>query len=159
MADAVSVATLSKSFGDFVAVDDVSFTVRAGEIFGFLGPNGAGKTTTIKMLTGLVKPTHGSATVVGFDVLTEAAQLKSRVGYMSQMFSLYADLTVIENRFLYGAAGRNLYGYSLDEEGAIGPLLFTYVTSSTIVNCASRRRGNSCCTASEAPLAFRSTSR
>lgn len=106
---AVQVRELARSFGDFVAVDRVSFEVAGGEIFGFLGPNGAGKTTTIKMLTGLLQPTTGSATVAGLDVKTEIQQIKTRIGYMSQLFSLYADLTVDENiqlfAGLYGVTG------------------------------------------------------
>jgi ABC-2 type transport system ATP-binding protein len=93
-------------FGKFVAVDHVSFTVRTGEIFGFLGPNGAGKTTTIKMLTGLLLPTSGDATVAGFDLRTNRAQVKRSIGYMSQLFSLYGDLTVDENiRFFARISG------------------------------------------------------
>lgn len=94
---AVSVERLSRSFGDFRAVDDVSFAVAAGEVFGFLGPNGAGKTTTIKMLAGLLAPTSGRGRVAGFDLASQAELVKSRIGYMSQLFSLYADLTVAEN--------------------------------------------------------------
>ena len=93
----VAVENLTKRFGDFTAVDAISFGVRAGEVFGFLGPNGAGKTTTIKILTGLQLPTSGTATVAGFDVMRESDEIKSRVGYMSQLFSLYSDLTVEEN--------------------------------------------------------------
>lgn len=97
---------LTCRFGEFVAVDRVSFEVRTGEIFGFLGPNGAGKTTTIKMLAGLTPPTSGQGQVAGLDVATERRAIKRRIGYMSQLFSLYADLTVEENiRFfsrLYG---------------------------------------------------------
>ena len=94
---AVEVEKLSKVFGDFVAVDAVSFSVEAGEVFGFLGPNGAGKTTTIKMLTGLVSPSSGQGTVAGFDVRRQGEEIKRHIGYMSQLFSLYADLTVGEN--------------------------------------------------------------
>ncbi|HET9066601.1 MAG TPA: ABC transporter ATP-binding protein [Gemmatimonadales bacterium] len=94
---AVEVAGLTKRFGQFTAVDQVSFDVRVGEVFGFLGPNGAGKTTTIKMLTGLILPTAGRGTVAGFDIMTETEAIKSRIGYMSQLFSLYGDLTVEEN--------------------------------------------------------------
>jgi ABC-2 type transport system ATP-binding protein len=94
---AVSVDRLTKRFGDFTAVDRVSFEVRQGEIFGFLGPNGAGKTTTIKMLAGLLLPTSGGGTVAGFDILTETEPIKRHIGYMSQLFSLYGDLTVEEN--------------------------------------------------------------
>ncbi len=106
MSGAVHVSALTREFGDFVAVDRVTFTVSRGEIFGFLGPNGAGKTTTIKMLTGLLRPTSGSARVAGFDVSREMQQIKTRIGYMSQLFSLYADLTVAENIQLFGG----LYG-------------------------------------------------
>jgi ABC-2 type transport system ATP-binding protein len=96
-AAAVEVERLTKAFGDFVAVDAVSFAVEAGEVFGFLGPNGAGKTTTIKMLTGLVSPTSGRGTVAGLDIRTQGKEIKRHIGYMSQLFSLYADLTVEEN--------------------------------------------------------------
>jgi ABC-2 type transport system ATP-binding protein len=106
---AVLARELSRRFGDFVAVDRVSFEVREGEIFGFLGPNGAGKTTTIKMLTGLVRPSSGEGRVAGLDILTERAAIQARIGYMSQLFSLYSDLTVEENLAffarLYGVSG------------------------------------------------------
>jgi ABC-2 type transport system ATP-binding protein len=95
--DAVVTRELTKKFGAFGAVDQVSFAVRTGEIFGFLGPNGAGKTTTIKMLTGLLHPTFGTATVAGFDLHTQRDAIKRSIGYMSQLFSLYGDLTVREN--------------------------------------------------------------
>ncbi|HSM59338.1 MAG TPA: ABC transporter ATP-binding protein [Longimicrobiales bacterium] len=108
----VSVEGLTKRFGDFTAVDRVTFHVRRGEIFGFLGPNGAGKTTTIKMLTGLLAPTAGTGRVAGFDVHGERASVKRSIGYMSQRFSLYPDLTVRENvdlyAGLYGVAGARL---------------------------------------------------
>jgi ABC-2 type transport system ATP-binding protein len=94
---AVSVAGLTRTFGQFVAVDHVSFDVHQGEVFGFLGPNGAGKTTTIKMLTGLLRPTSGRATVAGLDIVSSTEQVRRRIGYMSQLFSLYGDLTVEEN--------------------------------------------------------------
>ena len=93
---------LTKRFGDFVAVDAISFAVAAGEIFGFLGANGAGKTTAMRMLCGLLGPTGGAATVAGFDVLREPERIKQRIGYMSQKFSLYEDLTVRENIRFYG---------------------------------------------------------
>jgi ABC-2 type transport system ATP-binding protein len=99
---AVQVAELTKQFGDFTAVDRVSFTIDRGAIFGFLGPNGAGKTTTIRMLLGLLKPTSGQATVLGFDIVRQTAEVKKRIGYMSQRFSLYDDLTVDENLNFYG---------------------------------------------------------
>jgi ABC-2 type transport system ATP-binding protein len=103
---AIRVSNLSRRFGDFTAVDRVSFEVHTGEIFGFLGPNGAGKTTTIKMLTGLLRPSSGTARVAGFDVVADATAAKTSIGYMSQLFSLYADLTVEENIDLFA----RLYG-------------------------------------------------
>ncbi|CAN5797551.1 ABC transporter ATP-binding protein [soil metagenome] len=127
MTDAIAVDALSRSFGDFVAVDSVGFAVRTGEIFAFLGPNGAGKTTTIRMLAGLLKPSSGSAHVAGCDVATESRRLRSRIGYMSQTFSLYGDLTVAENielfGGLYGVAGERLRarrGWILEMAGLQG---------------------------------------
>lgn len=99
---AVQVVELTKKFGDFTAVDGVSFTIGRGAIFGFLGPNGAGKTTTIRMLLGLLKPTSGKATVLGFDIVKQTTEVKKRIGYMSQRFSLYDDLTVDENLNFFG---------------------------------------------------------
>jgi ABC-2 type transport system ATP-binding protein len=101
---------LSKKFGDFTAVDTISFTVNKGEIFGFLGANGAGKTTAIKMLIGISTPTSGSAKVAGFDVFKEAEDIKKNIGYMSQKFALYDDLTVKENITFLGG----IYGLSRD---------------------------------------------
>lgn len=95
--NAVEIRELVKTFGSFVAVDHVNLQVRRGEIFGFLGPNGAGKSTTIRMLCGLLKPTSGSATVGGLDIATQSEAVKQNIGYMSQKFSLYDDLTVEEN--------------------------------------------------------------
>ena len=99
---AVEVDALTRRFGSFTAVDNISFSVGTGEIFGFLGPNGAGKSTTIRMLCGLLAPTSGSGSVAGFDVNTSAEQIKQHIGYMSQKFSLYDDLTVEENIAFYG---------------------------------------------------------
>jgi len=99
---AVIVEGLTKDFDHFRAVDNISFRVRRGEIFGFLGPNGAGKTTTMRMLLGLVKPTSGRAQVLGFDVVRQPEEIRRRIGYMSQKFSLYMDLTVEENLNFYG---------------------------------------------------------
>lgn len=103
---AIMVKHLSKKFGTFTAVDAISFEVNKGEIFGFLGANGAGKTTAIKMLCGLSKPTSGTASVAGFDVYNQSEKIKKNIGYMSQKFSLYEDLTVKENiRFYAGIYG------------------------------------------------------
>lgn len=99
---AVRVRGLSRRFGDFIAVDGISFEVKQGEIFGFLGANGAGKTTTIRMLTGLLKPTSGEGTVGGWDINREYEKIKTGIGYMSQKFSLYDDLKVQENLFFFG---------------------------------------------------------
>ncbi len=99
---AVETRDLTKKFGDFTAVDHITFTIPRGQIFGFLGPNGAGKTTTMRMLLGLLPPTQGSARVLGFDVVKEINQLRQRIGYMSQKFSLYNDLRVEENLNFYG---------------------------------------------------------
>jgi len=93
----IEVKNLTKKFGDFTAVDKINFQIKKGEVFGFLGPNGSGKTTTIRMLIGLMDPTSGSATVAGFDVKKQSEQIKRVIGYMSQKFSLYDDLTVSEN--------------------------------------------------------------
>lgn len=98
----ISVRELTKRFGDFTAVDGITFEVARGEIFGFLGANGAGKTTAMRMLCGLSYPTSGSGTVAGFDVMRDGEQIKRHIGYMSQRFSLYDDLTVMENIRLYG---------------------------------------------------------
>lgn len=99
---------LTKRFGGFIAVNEISFDVFKGEVFGFLGANGAGKTTAMRMLTGLSKPTSGSATVAGFDVYKQTENIKKNIGYMSQKFSLYEDLTVVENVGFYGG----IYGLS-----------------------------------------------
>ena len=99
---AVEVRGLVKRFGDFTAVDRIDFTVRRGEIFGFLGPNGSGKTTTIRMLLGLLRPTAGNAEVLGFDIGRKTDEIRKRIGYMSQRFSLYDDLTVVENLNFFG---------------------------------------------------------
>lgn len=124
---AIEVLGLTKKFGHFVAVNNVSFAVQRGQIFGFLGPNGAGKTTTIRMLLGLLTPTSGAARVVGFDVLKEPEAMRKRIGYMSQKFSLYNDLTVEENLNFYGGVygvrGRKLKErkeYILKMAGLIG---------------------------------------
>lgn len=100
--NAIEVHNLTKRFGEFTAVDNLSFAVKEGEIFGFLGANGAGKSTTIRMLIGLLQPTSGTARVGGYDIIQQTEQLKRSIGYMSQRFSLYDDLTVEQNIRFYG---------------------------------------------------------
>ncbi len=99
----VEVSGLTKRFGEFTAVDSINFSVSKGEIFGFLGPNGAGKSTTIRMLCGILSPTEGSGTVAGHDIVREQNQIKHSIGYMSQKFSLYSELTVVENLEFFGS--------------------------------------------------------
>ena len=111
MATVIQTDRLTRTFGAFKAVDAITFEVHTGEIFGFLGANGAGKTTALKMLTGLLTPSSGSATVAGFDVWKYPDQVKRHIGYMSQKFSLYEDLTVRENIRLYGG----IYGLKLHD--------------------------------------------
>ncbi len=111
MHDPIVVENLTKRFGKFTAVDAVSFSVHAGEVFGWLGPNGAGKTTTIRMLLGLMKPTSGTASVLGFNPATQTKAMQAKVGYMSQLFTLYNDLTAKENIWFYG----RVYGLAPDE--------------------------------------------
>ena len=108
---AIEAQNLTRKFGDFTAVDHISFDIDEGEVFGFLGANGAGKTTAIRMLTGLLEPSEGDAQVAGCDVRAEPERVKRRIGYMSQKFSLYDDLTVKENIRLYGG----IYGLSATE--------------------------------------------
>ena len=105
---AIQADKLTKRFGDFVAVDAITFDVKQGEIFGFVGANGAGKTTAMRILCGLSIPTSGTATVAGFDVYKQAEEIKKNIGYMSQKFSLYEDLTVMENITFYAG----IYGLS-----------------------------------------------
>ena len=99
---------LTKRFGDFIAANDITLDVYKGEIFGFLGANGAGKTTAMRMLCGLSVPSSGAATIAGFDVYKQTEQIKKNIGYMSQKFSLYDDLTVMENIYFFGG----IYGLS-----------------------------------------------
>ena len=98
----ITIRNLTKKFGNFTAVDNISFDVRKGEIFGFLGANGAGKTTAMRILCGLSRPTSGEGTVAGYDINTGQEKIKRHIGYMSQKFSLYPDLTVRENIRLFG---------------------------------------------------------
>lgn len=111
MEPVVKVENLSKKFGEFIATNAISFEVNKGEIFGFLGANGAGKTTAMRMLSGLLTPSSGQAFVAGFDVATQAELVKKNIGYMSQKFSLYEDLTIQENIDFYGG----IYGLSRQE--------------------------------------------
>src|SRR3990172_4911677 len=98
----IYVENLTRRFGDFVAVDHINFEVQAGEVVGYLGPNGSGKTTTIRMLLGLLKPSDGKATVLGYDVFKQSEEIRMRVGYLSQKFAIYDDLTTLENLTFYG---------------------------------------------------------
>ena len=123
-APTVTVDHLTRRFGDFVAVDAVSFEIQPGEIVGYLGPNGSGKTTTIRMLLGLLKPSSGSAHALGYDCFRQSEEVRSRVGYMSQKFAIYDDLTVWENlRFyagVYGITGREPIQATLEHVGLDG---------------------------------------
>ena len=127
---AVKTESLTRKFGKFVAVDEVSIQVKKGEIFGFLGANGAGKTTMIRMLCGLLKPTDGEASVAGFDVYKQSEQIKQNIGYMSQKFSLYDDLTISENVEFYGG----IYGLSKDLINSRREKLLEQVGLSDIAN-------------------------
>jgi ABC-2 type transport system ATP-binding protein len=110
----IEASQLSRHFGSLVAARDITFDVHRGEIFGVLGPNGAGKSTTIRMLCGILTPTSGKGRVVGFDIATESEEIKRRIGYMTQKFSLYDDLTVRENLYFYAG----IYGIPLRQQGA-----------------------------------------
>jgi ABC-2 type transport system ATP-binding protein len=120
----ISVENLTRRFGDFVAVDQVSFEVKAGEVVGYLGPNGSGKTTTIRMLLGLLQPTSGKATVLGFDAFRQSEEVRTRAGYMSQKFAIYDDLTVLENLTFYGGVygitDKTRIRHTLDQVGLTG---------------------------------------
>jgi ABC-2 type transport system ATP-binding protein len=123
----ISIKGLRKEFGDFVAVDDISFSVAEGEIFGFIGPNGSGKSTTIRMLLGLLTPTGGGGSVLGYDIARDSEAIRRRIGYMAQRFSLYDELTAGENiRFyagiygLHGATARQRIAEALDLVGLTG---------------------------------------
>ncbi len=111
MGNAIEIKHLTRKFGKFTAVNDVSFNVKKGEVFGFLGPNGSGKTTVIRMLMGLISPTSGKGKVLGYDIAKDNDKIKEEIGYMSQKFSLYEDLTVEENLDFYGG----IYGLSKDK--------------------------------------------
>ncbi len=117
---AIEVKSLTRKFGTFTAVDSISFSLNYGEIFGFLGANGAGKSTTIRMLCGILEPTDGTATVAGLDVMKEPEKIKESIGYVSQKFSLYSDLTVQENLEFYGSV------YGLTQEAVRSRILDIY---------------------------------
>ncbi|MEZ4809777.1 MAG: ABC transporter ATP-binding protein [Allomuricauda sp.] len=126
---------LTKIFGDFTAVDAITFEVRKGEIFGFLGANGAGKTTAMRMLCGLSIPTSGKATIAGFDIYKETESIKKNIGYMSQKFSLYEDLTVLENiRFFGGIYGLSNAEITNKSEALIQQLGLTTVADTLVVD-------------------------
>jgi ABC-2 type transport system ATP-binding protein len=108
---AIKVSNLKKTFGDVLAVNGISFVIKKGEIFGLLGPNGSGKSTTIRMICGVITPSDGTGTVLGYDICKESEAIKQRIGYMSQRFSLYGDLTVNENLDFYG----NIFGMEKDQ--------------------------------------------
>lgn len=133
MAEAVAVQGLSKRYGSFTAVDGIDLTVQEGEIFGFLGPNGAGKSTTIRMLCGILTPSGGSGRVAGYDLFRDAERIKGRIGYMSQQFSLYPDLTPYENLRFFLAVYRvpsALWAARIEEAVAtvgLGPALHRLV--------------------------------
>ncbi|HFS66728.1 MAG TPA: ABC transporter ATP-binding protein [Flavobacteriia bacterium] len=123
MKNSIIVEKLTKKFGNFIAVNKISFSVKKGEIFGFLGANGAGKTTAMKMLIGISKPTSGNAIVAGYDVLKDAEKIKKNIGYMSQKFALYDDLTIIENITFFGG----IYGLSRKQIKNKAKELLTYL--------------------------------
>ncbi len=133
MTPIIEVDRLTRTFGSFTAVDHVSFEVGRGEIFGFLGANGAGKTTCMKMLTGLLAPSSGRATVAGYDVATQTERVKREIGYMSQRFSLYEDLSVRENIRFYGG----IYGLSMrairEKTGALLERLDLAASADTLI--------------------------
>lgn len=126
----ISVHNLTKTFGEFTAVNNISFEVAKGEIFGFLGANGAGKTTAMKMLIGISKPSSGKAVVAGFDIETQAEMVKKNIGYMSQKFSLYDDLTIKENITFFGG----IYGLSRKEIKAKTTVLIAELELEEVAN-------------------------
>jgi ABC-2 type transport system ATP-binding protein len=149
---------LSRSFGSLVAVRDVSLSVRRGEIFGILGPNGAGKSTTIRMLCGILDPTGGTGTVVGFDIVREAERIKERIGYMTQRFSLYEDLSVSDNLTfyagIYGVPLRRLRARVSDVLERTGLLERRKQLAGTLSGGWKQRVALACATIHEPPLLF-----
>ncbi len=158
MSAAIEVAGLTKRFGSFTAVDDVSFTVRTGEIFGFIGPNGSGKSTTIKMLIGLLSATAGSGRVLGYDITAQPEEIRGRIGYMSQKFSLYDDLTAGENitfyAGVYGLSGRRA-GQAIDRAlGLVGLTGIEDIPASDLSTGWRQRLGLACAMVHEPRLIF-----
>ncbi|MGO9834751.1 MAG: ABC transporter ATP-binding protein [Polyangiaceae bacterium] len=149
---------LSRSFGHLVAVRDVSLDIRRGEIFGILGPNGAGKSTTIRMLCGILDPTGGSGTVVGYDIVREAERIKERIGYMTQRFSLYEDLTVAQNLTfyagIYGVPLRRLRARVADVLETMGLTDRRKQLAGTLSGGWKQRVALACATIHEPPLLF-----
>ncbi|HEY3365380.1 MAG TPA: ABC transporter ATP-binding protein [Symbiobacteriaceae bacterium] len=149
MADQViAIAGLRKVFGDFVAVDGISFSVEQGEIFGFIGPNGSGKSTTIRMLLGLLTPTAGGGTVMGFDIARESEAIRQRIGYMAQKFSLYDELTAGENiRFyagIYGLAGAKAKQHIDDALSLVGLVGIDKIPAGSLSTGWRQRLGLAC---------------
>jgi len=129
----IQVEGLTKTFGDFTAVNAITFDVKKGEIFGFLGANGAGKTTAMKMLIGISRPTSGNATVAGFDVYKQTESIKKNIGYMSQKFALYDDLTVVENiTFFGGIYGLSKENINVKTKALLGELNLEKVSNSLV---------------------------
>ncbi|HAE13289.1 MAG TPA: ABC transporter ATP-binding protein, partial [Bacteroidetes bacterium] len=133
MKPVITVRDLTRQFGTFTAVDHISFEVHPGEIFGFLGANGAGKTTAMKMLIGILRPSSGEASVAGFDVYREAEHIKQHIGYMSQRFSLYEDLTVMENiRFYAGIYGLPITSIRKEAKALLDRLELTHEANTLV---------------------------
>jgi ABC-2 type transport system ATP-binding protein len=154
----VSVAGLTKKFGRFTAVDHLDFSIHRGEVFGFLGPNGAGKSTTIRMLCGLLEPTSGTASVGGFDVARNPESVRANIGYMSQKFSLYKDLTVIENvNFfggVYGLVGEKLRWRAVAGIKMGGLAGLENVLTGTLSGALQQRLALGCAILHEPPILF-----
>ncbi len=155
---AVDVRGLTRRFGDFVAVDRIDLQVRAGTVFGFLGPNGAGKSTTIRMLCGILEPTEGEGTVAGYDLRREPEKVKAHLGYMSQKFSLYEDLTVLENLDFFagiynvhGAQRRQRIDWALEMAGLRGR---EHVRTSDLAAGWRQRLALGCAVLHEPPVLF-----
>jgi ABC-2 type transport system ATP-binding protein len=157
-ANAVEVRQLTKRFGDFTAVDRISFAIPAGEIFGLLGPNGAGKTTSMRMLCGILLPSEGEGRVLGFDIASQAEDIKRNIGYMSQKFSLYNDLTARENILFYG----NIYGVDKNKiEKRMGELIelaglsgYQNTRSANLSGAWRQRLALACAIVHEPPMLF-----